>query len=275
MKKIVYLAVASALCFSSLSYASEVKTNDFPSYFKQYGEIKLKDKMLSFFQSTPNGVVSYTLEDAGKASGHICPAVSGAFLMTKAGTNAIATYYAKDHSDRVTSLDPETGIVYRGGVKITMSGKDDSGSAANAIGDVMSYITGAKGADGFKHGPDFPFANRQNLLHYDENLVFNPKTGIEAIFTGMTATYEKNVGDKEKPKWESATLKECAGTWGKCREITKCDVSFKVSYKFKSPDIIGKDPKAPWATKVKNILDNADKAIKVEKVDNPKVLCSQ
>ncbi len=219
--------------------------NDFPQYYQNIEPIQLKDVMLHYFQSTSKGIVSYSLEDAGKASGHVCPAVLGAFLMTRAGLKALAQHYQQHPNSKiVNSYDPESGLLYRGGIKITMSGKENSGSAANAIGDVMSYITGAKGADGFKDGPDFPFANRRYLLRYDEDLAFNPKTGIEAIFTSMIASYEKKVGKGDDAKWQPATLEACQGTWGECRETTRCDKSVKVTYRFKSPEIIGTDPKA-------------------------------
>ncbi len=274
MKKRMYTAILATLFVASTGYAESTKVNDFPKYYQSIEPIQLKDVMLRYFQSTPTGIVSYGLEDAGKASGHVCPAVLGAFLMTRAGLKALAQHYQAHPNDKiVNSYDPESGLLYRGGIKITMSGKEDSGSAANAIGDVMSYITGAKGTDGFKGGPDFPFANRRNLLHYDESLAFNPKTGIEAIFTSMTASYEKKVGEGDEAKWQPATFADCQGTWGECREITRCDKSVKVSYRFKSPEIIGTDPKAPWVDKIKHILDNADKAIQVEFVDNPKGLC--
>lgn len=135
---------------------------------------------------------------------------------------------------------------------------------------VMSLIMGAKGADGFKGGPDFPFANRQNLLSFDEALAFDPKTGIEAIFTSMTATYEKKDADGN---WQPATYEACKGTWCQCREKTQCDRSVKVIYRFKDPAIIGKAPKAPWPDKIKHILDNSDKAITVKRVDNPAAIC--
>lgn len=245
--------------------------NQFPDYYKDVEPIQLKDVMLRYFGTTTDGLVSYGLEDAGKASGHVCPAVTGAFLMTREGLKALAQFY-KDSPDakNITSYDAESGLLYRGGVKITMSGEENSGSAANAMGDVMSYITGAKGADGFKGGPDFPFANRRNLLHYDNSLQFSPKDGIEAIFTSMTASYEKKDADGN---WQAASYEACKGTWGECRETTQCDKSVKVTYHFKDPAVIGTDPKAPWVDKIHNILNNVDKAIKVEAMDNPTGIC--
>lgn len=268
MKKLLLLT--TFLTFSV--YAKGTTVNNFPDYYKDIEPIQLKDVMLRYFGSTPTGVVSYGLEDAGKASGHVCPAVTGAFLMTRAAVKALTQHYQESpNAQNTNTYDRKSGLLYRGGIKITMSGKENSGSGANAMGDVMSYITGAKGADGFKGGPDFPFANRQHLLRYDENLNFNPAKGIEAIFTSMTARYEKQDANGT---WQTASYETCKGTWGDCREITQCDQSVKVTYRFKSPDIIGSDPKAPWVDKIKNILNNADKAITVEKIANPKAFCA-
>lgn len=273
MKKHLLTILCASFCTVSSANAEEVKVNNFPDYYQEIEPVELKDVMLQYFGSTPNGIVSYSLEDAGKASGHICPAVTGAFLMTREALKSLAQYHKNNlNTENITSYDPESGLLYRGGIKITMSGKENSGSAANAMGDVMSYITGAKGADGFKGGPNFPFANRQNLLHYDNNLQFSPKDGIEAIFTSMTATYE---GKDTNGTWQAINYEDCQSTWGKCREITKCYYSVKVTYRFQSPDIIGTNPKAPWVEKIHSILSNIDKAIKVEAVDNPMILCEK
>lgn len=269
MKKAIISTALLALSAQTLAQ----QANAFPEYYKDIEPIVVKDTMLQYFGTTPNGVISYGLEDAAKASGHVCPAVTGAFLMTRAGIQALAQHY-RDHpnSDNVTSYDKQNDVIYRGGVKITMGGKENSGSGANAMGDVMSYITGARGADGFKNGPGFPFANRRHLFRYDNTMPSNPKTGIEAIFTSMIAHYEKKDADG---KWQAASFTDCEGTRGECREITQCDHSVKVSYHFKSPEIIGSDPKAAWVDKIKHILDNADKALTVEAVSNPTAICAQ
>lgn len=242
----------------------------YPAYYQDIEKIQLKDVMTRYFGVNQTGLLSYGLEDAAKAGGHVCPAITGAFLMTREGLKALAKDYHDNPSDGISSYDANSGLLYRGGIKIIMSGKANSGGGNNAMTNVMSLITGAKGADGFKGGPDFPFANRQNLLSFDEALAFDPKTGIEAILTSMTATYEKKDADGN---WQPATYEACKGTWRQCHEKTQCDRSVKVIYRFKDPAIIGKDPKAPWPDKIKHILDNSDKAITVKRVDNPAAIC--
>lgn len=268
MKKHGLLA---AFCIAFLMHSqAEVTMEMYPNYYKDIEKIQVKDVMTRYFGVTDEGIMTYGLEDAAKAGGHVCPAITGAFLMTREGLKALAKDYRDNPSDNISSYDPDSGLMYRGGVKIIMSGKANSGGGNNAMANIMSFITGAKGKDGFQGGPDFPFANRQNLLHYDESLAFNPKTGIEAIFTSMTASYEKKDADGH---WQPANYEACKGTWHECREHTQCDRSVKVIYRFKDASIIGKDPKAPWPDKIKNIIDHVDKAITVEFVENPAAVC--
>ncbi|UJF25133.1 hypothetical protein L0B52_03020 [Suttonella sp. R2A3] len=260
--------LAAALLYAQSATAADLAAGEsYPSYYPDAGRIVVKDVMTRFFNVSDKGILSYGMEDAAKAAGHVCPAVTGAFLITQAGVDALAQSYREQPSTaEVSSYDPADDMLYRGGIKITMSGQADTGSAANAMANVMSYITGAKDASGFKGGPDFPFANRQNLLQHDPNLSFDGKTGIEAIFTSMTATYSKEDGSP-------ATLAECQGTWHQCIERTSCDRSVKVTYHFKSPEIIGNNPDARWDEKIHHIINQRDVAINVEPVDNPAALC--
>lgn len=272
MKKRYLLVTIIMTILCSHSYATTVTEESYPSYYKEIDRIVVKDVMTRYFNVNQSGIMSYGLEDAAKTAGHICPAITGAFLMTQHALSALATDYRNNPSNaNITSYDSDSGLMYRGGIHVTMSGKDDVGNAPNAMANIMSLITGAKGADGFKKGPDFPFANRQNLLHYDSSLAFNPKTGIEAIFTSMVASYQKK---DTNGLLQPADYETCQGTWGVCVETTRCDRSVKVTYHFKSPDIIGSDKTETWDKKIKHIIDHVDKAIKVESVENPIAICS-
>lgn len=263
------LAIGIALLSAHTMAQTTVAGESYPQYYSSLQRIVLKDVMARFFNVNSKGILSYGLDDAAKASGHICPAVTGAYLMAQAGIDALAQSYRDQPSQYpVSSYDSEDNVIYRGGIKVSMSGAGNQGNAADAMADVISFITGAEGASGFKSGPDFPFANRQNLFVHDPNLKFDMKNGIEAIFTSMRAEYKDKDG---KP----ATLQDCQGTWHQCTEITECDRSVKVSYRFDDPNIIGKDKTLPWDEKIKNILDHRDLAIKVTAVDNPQALCGK
>ncbi len=230
----------------------------YPAYYNDIERIVLKDVMTKWFDETGKGILSYGLEDAVRAEGHACYLVTGGFLMAREGLKALKKQYEDNPNlDITSSYDYENNIIYRGGVKVTMSGEEGTGSGLNAVGGVLHFITGASSSSGFKRGPDFPFANRQNLFEYDANL-----TGVKAIFTSMTATYT-NIEDNS-----SIPYAECKGTWHKCIEKTSCDKSVLVSYNIKTP----KDK--PWTERVKFILDNVDQAITIENVDNPSSLCN-
>lgn len=244
------------------------KDESYPSYYTDLEKIVLKDVMTKYFSINKKGIMSYGLEDVARAEGHGCEALTGAFVMTREALKYLANEYKKNPKPNETSsYDYEDGVLYRGGIKITMSGKDNTGGANNAMVNAMSYITGAKGANGFSHGPDFPFANRRNLLTYDENLKFNPREGIEAIFTSMKATYVKV--DKDSKAETPATYEECKGTWGDCKETTVCDKSVKVTYKFIG---IGKKFK-DQSMRSKYVVDNYKDGLTLELVANPSKLC--
>lgn len=272
MKRILFtiLAVSGVLNASDKALATG---ESYPGYYADLERIVLKDVMTRYFNVSDTGILSFGFEDAVKAAGHACPAITGSYLISREGLKALANSYKENpNTADVTSFDYDSGLLYRGGVKVTMSGADNTGSANNAIGNVLALISGARGGTGFAHGPDFPFANRQHLFAYEPELQFSTSKGIEAIFTSMKATYTKT---DENGNSVPATLAECQGTWGDCVEQTSCDRSVKVTYKFQSPDIIGTDPNATWDVKIKNILDNADKAITTEMVDNPAQLCTE
>lgn len=263
------LLLSGALLVGHAFADPTVAGESYPAYYSSLDRIVLKDVMTRFFNVNSKGILSYGLEDAAKTAGHVCPAITGAFLMTQAGVEALAQSYRDQPSQYpVTSYDQDDKVIYRGGIKITMSGEGNQGGAPDAMANVMSMITGAKAVSGFKNGPDFPFANRQNLLTHDPSLTFSTKTGIEAIFTSMRAEYKDKDGNP-------ATLQDCQGTWHQCTETTHCDRSVKVSYHFASPEIMGGDQKLPWDQKIKNIIDHRNLAIHVESVENPQALCAQ
>jgi len=248
------------------AYQPKLATGEtYPTYYNDIERIVIKDVMTKWFDETGKGILSYGLEDAVRAEGHACYLVTGGFLMAREGLKALKKKYEEDPNQDVTSsYDYEDKVMYRGGIKVTMSGEEGTGSGLNAVGGVLHFITGASGSSGFKKGPDFPFANRQNLFAYDSNM-----TGVKAIFTSMTTTYTMD--------GEQVPYSECKGTWmikkdgnkvPKCIETTACDKSIKISYSINTP----KDK--PWTERVKYILDHVDEAITIEDVDNPAKICN-
>lgn len=89
----------------------------------------------------------FSFGDVVKLSGHSCPTVAGAYLMTLYALKAL-------HSDE---------LPIRGNIKVEMKGKKGEG-VVGVMANVASFITGAKEEDGFKGlGGIF---SRNNLLFF-------------------------------------------------------------------------------------------------------------
>lgn len=111
--------------------------------------IELHDELAEFLGFSP--VLRYTLEDAGKFAGHLCPTVATAFEMTRL---ALRELYG-------------SAMPQRGHVAVTVASQPDA-FANGPLAQVIGFITGAAGVTGFK-GIAGRF-NRQNLLHFDAAL---------------------------------------------------------------------------------------------------------
>lgn len=98
-----------------------------------------------------NGEMEFTFTEIVKASGHSCPTVGGAYLMTLKALEA---------------LFPE-GRAKRGGIEVEFSSPLEEG-VAGVIGNVISHITGATDKSGFK-GLGGMFA-RHSLMHFSRNV---------------------------------------------------------------------------------------------------------
>ena len=55
---------------------------DYPAFFDQVPRIALRDPLSAFLGAFAGGVVEYSCVDAVKLTGHSCPTVAGAYLMT-------------------------------------------------------------------------------------------------------------------------------------------------------------------------------------------------
>lgn len=114
--------------------------------------IRLRDPLAEFlgFREAAEPF-EFTLEDAGRFAGHLCPTVATAFIATRI---ALQRLYL--------GALPE-----RGGLRITMASAPDQ-FANGPLARVAAYITGAAGDDGFR-GLAGRFS-RQHLLAYNPKL---------------------------------------------------------------------------------------------------------
>ncbi|AXK48064.1 hypothetical protein CRU87_01850 [Aliarcobacter trophiarum LMG 25534] len=115
-------------------------------FYKDVETIKLKDKLGEFLGVDEDFI--YTFTDAVKLSGHSCPTVAGAYLMT---LKALKELYKSE-------------LPVRGEIKVELRDAKNIGTTG-VLANVASFITGAKEEDGFKglQGQYF----RNNLLKYE------------------------------------------------------------------------------------------------------------
>ena len=111
--------------------------------------IKIHEPFAKFL-GNPQELVDFeiSLYDAARLSGHLCPSVAGAFLITK---KAIEILYPEDH------------VCQRGDLEVYLPGRPDE-AAFGPIANVISFITGAWNETGFG-GLRGEFS-RRNLLHF-------------------------------------------------------------------------------------------------------------
>lgn len=115
-------------------------------FFEDVEKIVLKDPLGEFLGVDKPYIFSF--EDAVKLSGHACPTVAGAYLMT---LKALKELY-KDETPT------------RGEIIVELRDKKSLGTTG-VLANVASLITGAKEEDGFK-GLNGKYA-RNNLLKYE------------------------------------------------------------------------------------------------------------
>jgi formylmethanofuran dehydrogenase subunit E len=117
-----------------------------PKFFDDVEKISMSEPLGGFLGSENVSVFSFG--DVVKLSGHSCPTVAGAYLMT---------LYA------LKALHNNDELPIRGNIKVEMRGKKGE-SVVGVIANVASFITGAKEEDGFKGlGGIF---SRNNLLFF-------------------------------------------------------------------------------------------------------------
>lgn len=110
--------------------------------------ILLRDPLAEFLGlRAADDPLHYSLEDAGRYAGHLCPTVATAFEMTRL---ALRELYGDD-------------MPVRGNIRVTMASAPDQ-FANGPLARVIGFITGAAREDGFR-GLAGRFS-RQNLLAY-------------------------------------------------------------------------------------------------------------
>lgn len=119
----------------------------FPTFFDAVPPIVVYDALAEALGAAADGLIEYEYGDVVKLTGHSCPTVAGAYLMTR---TALARLYPN-------------AIPRRGDVRVELRQRLDEG-VAGVIGSVAGLITGAANEGGFK-GLAGRFG-RQGLLRF-------------------------------------------------------------------------------------------------------------
>jgi hypothetical protein len=105
----------------------------FPEFFARIPAVTLRDPLAELLGAADGGLIEYRFADAVRLTGHSCPTVAGAWLMTVRALRAL-------YGDEI----PE-----RGNIAVALRESLDGG-VAGVIGSVAGLLTGAAGAGGFK-----------------------------------------------------------------------------------------------------------------------------
>lgn len=147
---------------------------------------------LAAYLGGPGEVERFSLSilDVARLSGHLCPSVAGAYLVTRAA---------------VLALFPDTKVCERGLLTIDVPGAETDG-ANGPIGHVMSYITGAWPESGFA-GLRGEFA-RRNLLRYNSKKVQIGHYRFQRLDTGAVVEISYFPNKANVPASENASFGE-------------------------------------------------------------------
>ena len=104
-----------------------------PAYYDTVPPITMTDPLAETLGSAEGGTLEYRYLDAVKLTGHSCPTVAGAWRMTR---------------DALARLYPQ-GTPRRGEIRVDLREALDDG-VAGVIASVVSLVTGAANAGGFK-----------------------------------------------------------------------------------------------------------------------------
>jgi len=105
----------------------------YPEFFDAAPVIRMHDPLAEFLGAVQNGIMEYHYVDVVALAGHSCPTVASAFLMLRAGLNAL---YPGE-------------VPERGGVGVEFQGQAEEG-VVGVMANVASFITGATQTAGFK-----------------------------------------------------------------------------------------------------------------------------
>ena len=136
----------------------------YPDFFDAVPLITLNDPLSKLLGTFAQGRLDISYLDVVKGSGHSCPTVAGAYLMSY---HALKSLYGYERA-------------VRGQIRVEFSSSLDEGTTG-VIANVISYITGATEVSGFKGlGGKF---SRQGLMAFEQAV---PSVRFTKIETDQT-----------------------------------------------------------------------------------------
>ena len=146
----------------------------YPEFFDTIPTITLRDPLSDLLGSATDGLIEYSYAEVVKLTGHSCPTVVGAWLMT---CGALKRLYPDE-------------VPERGNIAVMLS-KPATEGVTGVIASVASFITGATTDTGFK-GLRGRF-NRCNLLHFEQPV--DGDLGFQRMDTGaqVIASFNSSV----------------------------------------------------------------------------------
>ncbi|MGQ3683821.1 MAG: FmdE family protein [Candidatus Loosdrechtia sp.] len=156
----LYFPVLQGYCYA------EGQTRYSWDFFDSVEPVRLKDPLAIVLGAVDKeAVLVFTYADAVKLAGHSCPAVAGAYKSTQ---TALKYLYGNE-------------IPVRGNIKVTFKGDVDY-QVNGPISQVVTFITGASGENGFKgFGPAGKY-RRQNLMVFDGGQLPDPGAICSILF---------------------------------------------------------------------------------------------
>ena len=146
----------------------------YPAFFDNVQSIQLQDPLSNFLGAFEDGKMEISYIECVKLAGHSCPTVAGAYLMALKGLEALY----------------EGELPQRGSIHVSMKDAEENG-VTGVICNVISFISGANGAGGFK-GLNGNMA-RNNLVSYSVPMSGEVKLTRVDTNESVTLSYDSSM----------------------------------------------------------------------------------
>jgi len=146
----------------------------YPAFFDNVQSIQLQDPLSNFLGAFEDGKMEISYIECVKLAGHTCPTVAGFYLMALKGLEALY----------------EGELPQRGSIHVSMKDAEENG-VTGVICNVISFISGANGAGGFK-GLNGNMA-RNNLVSYSVPMSGEVKLTRVDTNESVTLSYDSSM----------------------------------------------------------------------------------